>query len=205
MQKPAHINTLFKDFNGDSVKIKLKTAPFISGSVDDIVNWMISNPIGNIDMEDLTTGITLFFLACRYNPNDEVITWLIETGETKLDFINSKKENIIEYLAKTEFNSPRISSRIILLLKYILFDVNYKNYFGDTFLDIFCYSGYVDVIDHVVKKEIKFSPDKISELIVKVNQIITGECDDYWTTDDVNEQYFFKSLENVIKYLETLR
>ena len=127
MEIPSHIKVLFKDSNGDSVRIKLDTKPFISGSVDSVVNWMVTNPIGNVDMPDIKTGITLFFLACRYNPNDELITWLIETDETKLSFANSKGDTVLEYLVKLDFNCSAISSRIKLLMKYYPFDLDKKN------------------------------------------------------------------------------
>ena len=94
---PTHIYTIFSDTNGDTLKVKLETKPFISGSIDSVIDWMVSNPIGNVDMEDIKSQETLFFLACKHNPNNELIKWLVESGETQLDFVNSQNENVFEY------------------------------------------------------------------------------------------------------------
>lgn len=201
-QIPKIINTIFTDFNCDSVKLKLNTEPFINGSINDVTNWMVKNPLGNVDMKDVKTGITLFFLTCRYNKNDDLIIWLIENKETNLNFTNSNGENILEYLSKCEFNSPLISSRIILILKYHSFDTTIKNQFGDTIFDILCYSGYTDVIKYLFDNGLKIDPENIKNKINKLNEIIKGECDDYWTSDEINNDFLSSTLENVIKYLE---
>ena len=203
MEIPKYINALFSDSNGDTIKVKLSTQPFVSGSIDTVVNWMVSNPIGNVDMPDIKSGLTLFFLACRYNPNDDLIIWLIETGETNLGFVNSNGDSVLEYLAKSVFNSPQISSRIKLLLKYHSFEFDRKNKFGDTLFEIFCYSGYLDVIQQICSNG--YCPDKenIDYLIKKINSIITEECDDYWSLDEVDEEFLLNSLDKVNVFLES--
>ncbi len=201
---PTYINTFFRDANADSVKIKLETKPFVSGSIDSVVNWMVSNPIGNVDMEDNKSHETLFFLACRYNSSDELITWLVETGETNLNFVNSQGENVLEYLGKSAFNSPQISSRIKLLLSlgWDKFDLNKPNNFSDSIFDIFCYSGYLDVINYCFSKGFEPSQEKLTQLIQKINNIITEDCDDYWSTDEVDEEFLFQTLGQVLNLLE---
>jgi hypothetical protein len=204
MAIPTYINTIFKDANADSVTIRLETKPFISGTIDSVINWMVSHQIGNVDMQDTKSHETFFFLACKYNPNDELITWLVETGETKLDFVNSQGENVLEYLAKSAFRSPHISSRIKLLLNlgWDKFDLNKPNKFDDSIFDIFCYSGYSDVINYCFSKGFEPSQEKIARLIQKINFIITGECDDYWSTDEVNEEFLFETLDQVLILLQ---
>jgi hypothetical protein len=201
---PTYINAIFKDENFDCAKVKLETKPFVSGSIDSVINWMVSNPIGNVDMEDIKSHETFFFLACKHNPSDELITWLVETGETNLNFVNSQGENILEYLGKSAFNSPQISSRIKLLLNlgWEKFDLNKPNKFSDSVFDIFCYSGYTDVINYCFLKGFEPSQERIARLIQKINNIITGECDDYWSTDEVNEEFLFQTLEQVLNLLE---
>lgn len=110
------INALFVDSNGDSIKVKIKTDPFINGSISDIINWMVANPLATIDMEDIKTGITPFFLACEHNKNDDLIEWFIDTNETDLNFINAHGLNIIDYLRKSKVKTPLIANRI----KYII-------------------------------------------------------------------------------------
>ena len=202
---PTYIHTFFSDSNGDSVKLKLETKPFISGSIDSVVNWMVSNPIGNVDMSDIKSHQTLFFLACKHNPDDELIKWLVQTGETNLNFVNSQGENVIEYLAKSAFNSPQISSRIILLLKlgWDKFDMNKPNKYSDSLFDIFCYSGYLDVINYVLSNGYEPSQEKLSRLIKQINEIITGECDDYWSSDEVDENILLETLKKVLNLLES--
>jgi hypothetical protein len=201
---PTYINTFFRDANGDSIKIKLETKPFVSGSVDSVINWMVSNQIGNVDMEDIKSYETFFFLACKHNPSDELITWLVETGETKLDFVNSQGENVLEYLGKSAFNSPQISSRIKLLLNlgWDKFDLNKQNKFSDSIFDIFCYSGYLDVINYCFSKGFEPSQERIARLIQKINNIINEDCDDYWSTDEVNEEFLFQTLGQVLNLLQ---
>ena len=204
MEIPNQIDVLFKDLNGNSSQIKLDTKPFIFGSVDSVVNWMVANPIGNVDMPDITqwAGVTLFFLACRYNPNNELIIWLIESGETKLQFTNSEGDTVLEYLAKSEFNSPEISARIKLLMSYHLFDLDRQNKFNDSLFDILCYSGYVDIVQGILSNGYELGQEKQIELLEKINDIITGECDDYWSTYEVDEDHFSRSLESIKKLLE---
>lgn len=204
MEIPTHIHTIFSDSNGDSIKVKLETKPFISGSIDSVINWMVSNPIGNVDMTDIKSHDTLFFLACKYNPNDQLITWLVETGETKLNFVNSQGDNVIEYLAKSAFNSPEISSRIKLLLKlgFEQFDLSKPNKHSDSLFDIFGYSGYIDVIEYVFSMGYEPSQEKLTRLIIQINEIITGECDDYWSSDEVDENFLLETLYRVLNLLE---
>ena len=95
MEIPLKITVLFSDANADTIKIKLDTSPFISGSINSVVNWMVSNPFGNVDMQDIKSGATLFFLACRYNQNNDLIKWLI-----KIEYfchIHSHKTNYFFY------------------------------------------------------------------------------------------------------------
>ena len=106
------INALFVDSNGDSIKIKIKTDPFINGSISDIINWMVANPLATIDMEDIKSGITPFFLACEHNKNDDLIKWFIDTNETDLNFKNAHGLNIIDYLLKSKVKMPFIANRI---------------------------------------------------------------------------------------------
>jgi hypothetical protein len=202
MNIPSQINVLFKDTNGNSTEIKLDTKPFISGSVESVINWMVSNPIGNVDMEDITSNVTLFFLACRYNHCDNLITWLIESEETQLNFTNSEGENVLDYLAKSEFNSPEISSRIKLLMKYYSFDLEKKNKYGDSLFDILCYSGYTDVIQYILSNGYEPCKEKQIKLLKKINEIITEECDDYWSTYEINEEHFSCSLETILNILK---
>ena len=199
---PSNINALFSDSNGDSVKVKINTKPFITGSIDDIVNWMVANQIATVDMEDTKTGVTPFFLACRHNPNDDLFKWLIQTQETNLSFKNKKNLNVIEYLIRSEFNSPTLSHRIKYILNNKKFDYMAKNNLGDTLFDQFCYSGYLDIVSILVTHgAIYLSPDKIEIIIKKINKIIAGECTDYYPIENVNEQHFIKSLENIVQYL----
>jgi len=204
MEIPNQIDVLFKDLNGNSSQIKLDTKPFIFGSVDSVVNWMVANPIGNVDMPDITqwAGVTLFFLACRYNPNNELIIWLIESGETKLQFTNSEGDTVLEYLAKSEFNSPEISTRIKLLMSYHLFDLDRQNKYNDSLFDILCYSGYVDIVHGILSNGYELGQEKQIELLEKINDIITGECDDYWSTYEVDQDHFFTSLESIKQLLK---
>lgn len=202
MEIPSYINILFTDVNGDCIRVKLDTKPFISGSINSVINWMVSNPIGNVDIPDIKSGITLFFLACRYNPNDELITWLIESNETQLDFINPEGDNVIEYLVKSDFNSPEISSRIKLLMKYHSFDLDKKNKHGDSLFDILCYSGYVDIVQYILSNGYELGQEKQTKLLTLINEIITGECDDYWSSYEINEEHFIKSLKSLLNLLE---
>jgi ankyrin repeat protein len=202
MEIPNQIDVIIKDVNQDCIQLKLDTEPFISGSIKSVVNWMVLNPLGNVDISDIQSGITLFFLACRYNPNNELIIWLIESGETKLNFTNSEGDTVLEYLAKSEFNSPEISSRIKLLMNYHLFDLDRQNKYNDSLFDILCYSGYVDIVQCILSNGYEPGQEKQTKLIEKLNDIITGECDDYWSTYEVNEDHFSRSLEGIINLLE---
>ncbi len=205
MEIPQFIHTTFTDANADSVRLKLPTLPFVSGSIDSVVNWMVANPLGNVDMEDKKTGATLFFLACKHNPSDKLIVWLIETGETKLDFVNSQGENVVEYLGKSAFNSPQIFSRIKLLLKYHSFDLDRKNKFQDSLFDIFAYSGYAGLIELVCAGGYVPNIDRVNRLIKQINDIITGQCDDYWSSDEVDSNFLLESLDKVIVVLQQIR
>lgn len=199
---PSYINAIFTDSNADSVKVKLVTKPFISGTIDDVINWMVLNQIATVDMEDIKTGITPFFLACQHNPNDDLFKWLIQTHETDLKFKNKKNINVIEYLLRSEFNSPVISNRIKYILHNQKFDYTEKNNLGDTLFDLLCYSGYLDIVNMLVTNgSLYLSPDKIKVIITRINSMITGEYIDYWSIPNVNEQYFYKSLDNIVQYL----
>ena len=202
MEIPNQIDVLLKDVNNDCIKLKLDTEPFISGSIKQVVNWMVLNPLGNVDMPDIQSGITLFFLACRYNPNNELIIWLIESCETKLSFTNSDGDTVLEYLAKSEFNSPKISARIKLLMSYHLFDLDRQNKYNDSLFDILCYSGYIDIVKYILSNGYEPGQEKQTKLINQVNEIITGECDDYWSTYEIDEDHFYRSLEGIMKLLE---
>ena len=201
---PTHITALFTDSNEDSIKVKLETKPFISGFINSVINWMVSNPIGNVDMEDIKSHETFFFLACKYNPNNELIIWLVETGETQLYFVNSKDENVFEYLAKSAFNSPQISSRLILLIKLGFNKNNFdkNNKFGDSLFDILCYSGYIDVIKYIFSLGYKPSQEKMNQITKKINKIITGECDEYWSSDEIDEELLIGSLEKILNLFQ---
>jgi hypothetical protein len=203
MEIPPRIIVLFSDANGDSKKIKLDTKPFISGTIDSVINWMVLNPFGNIDMEDIKSGVTLFFLACRYNRNNDLIKWLIKTKETNLDFINSNSENVVEYLATSAFNSPKISSRIKLLLKLHPFNLDKKNKYGDTIFNILCYYGYIDIINYVLFNGYKLDNEKIIFLIERINQIITSKCNNYKYTNNFNNDYLHDSLQNILELLKS--
>jgi hypothetical protein len=109
MSIPTHINTIFTDSNNDNINVKISTKPFINGSIDDIIDWMVRYQFANIDMEDTKTGETPFFLACRYNTNDNLIKWLIQTDETTLTFENKYKMNVINYLKKHNCDCNRIN------------------------------------------------------------------------------------------------
>jgi len=204
MEIPKQIDVLIKDVNQDYIQIKLDTEPFISGSIKQVVNWMVLNPLGNVDMPDIQSGITLFFLACRYNSNNELIIWLIESCETKLQFTNSDGDTVLEYLAKSEFNSPKISARIKLLMSYHLFDFDRQNKYNDSLFDILCYSGYVDIVHGILSNGYQPGQEKQTKLLEKLNGIITGECDDYWSTYEINEEHFLNSLEGIRNYLQGL-
>lgn len=202
---PLNINALFSDSNGDSIRVKIDTKPFIYGDIDDIINWMVLNQIATVDMEDIKTGITPFFLACQYNPNDDLIKWLIQTHETNLSFKNNKKLNVIEYLIRSKFNSQIISNRIKYILDFQKFDYNEKNDLDDTLFEQLCYSGYLDIVNILVTNgSIYLSPDKIEMIIRQISKIITGECTDYWPTSSVDEHHFNKSLDNIIQYLTSI-
>jgi hypothetical protein len=109
MTIPENINTIFTDSNNDKIKIKLKTKPFINGTIDDIIDWLVLYPIANADMEDIKTGETPFFLACRYNLNDDLIKWFIQLDETNLNFKNKYNMSVIDYLIKHNVDSNRIN------------------------------------------------------------------------------------------------
>ncbi len=52
MEIPNQIDVIIKDVNQDCIQLKLDTEPFVSGSIKSVVNWMILNPLGNVDMPD---------------------------------------------------------------------------------------------------------------------------------------------------------
>jgi len=117
MTIPEYINTIFTDLNNDNIRIKLKTKPFINGTIDDIIDWLVLYPIANADMEDIKTGETPFFLACRYNLNDDLIKWFIQLDETNLNLKNKHNMSVIDYLSNHKSNSDKVDilNRIKLL------------------------------------------------------------------------------------------
>jgi len=119
MTIPEYINTIFTDLNNDNdnIRIKLKTKPFINGSIDDIIDWMVLYPHANADMEDIKTGETPFFLACRYNSNNDLIKWFIQLDETNLNFKNKHNMSVIDYLSNHKSDSDKVDipNRIKLL------------------------------------------------------------------------------------------
>jgi hypothetical protein len=120
MTIPEYINTIFTDLNNDNIRIKLKTKPFINGSIDDIINWMVLYPHANADMEDIKTGETPFFLACRYNSNNDLIKWFIQLDETNLNFKNKHNMSVIDYLSNHKSDSDKVDipNRIKLLSEF---------------------------------------------------------------------------------------
>ena len=44
--------------------------------------------------------------------------------------------------------------------------------------------------------------EKQIKLLKKINEIITEECDDYWSTYEINEEHFSCSLETILNILK---
>ncbi len=154
MNTLKQINTHFYDTNGDDVVVKIATKPFINGGIDDVVNWMVQYQYANVNMEDSDTGDTFFFLACLNNPNDDLIKWLIETGEVDLNYENYHGENVIDYLCVNSFNSEFIENRIKILLDYHTFDFNKVNYKGESKFEHICITGNYNIVKHLVEKKL---------------------------------------------------
>jgi hypothetical protein len=203
MEIPKKLTVLFSDNNGYSMRVKLETCAFISGTQNSVIKWMVLYPYGNVDMEDIKSYVTLFFLACRYNPNTELIRWLIITRETDLNFVNSNNENVVEYLAKSSFNSQKISSRIKLLLKYHKYNLDKITKKGETLFNLLCYSGYSNIIEYVLLNGYKLEKESIIYLIKKIEEMQCGKNTDYWSIEKVNEYYFYDSLEGVLELLKS--
>jgi hypothetical protein len=87
-------------------------------------------------------------------------------------------------------------------MNYHLFDLDRQNKYNDSLFDILCYSGYVDIVQCILSNGYEPCQEKQTKLIEKLNDIITGECDDYWSTYEVNEDHFSRSLEGIINLLE---
>ena len=82
-------------------------------------------------------------------------------------------------------------------------DLNKPNRYSDSLFDIFCYSGYLDVIEYVGSLGYEPSQEKLTWLIKQINNIITGECDDYWSGDEVDEDFLLETLDKVLNLLES--
>ncbi len=205
-----HINTYFTDVNNDSIKVKLDTKPFIDGNVDDIVNWMVKHQFGNVNMEDNKTGETPFFIACLHNKSDDMVEWLITSKEANLLYQNRYGECVIKYMLRSKFNSKTVTNRIKLLLKYYPYDFIHKEqvededelFIEESLLELAAYGGYVDVIKYLNKTGLQIDAITKNNIINKINNIINGKCNEYWTTDDVNPDIFYNTLDSVVQYLQ---
>ena len=77
-----------------------------------------------------------------------------------------------------------------------------KNKHKDSLFDILCYSGYVDIVQYILSNGYELGQEKQTKLLKQINEIITGECDDYWSSYEINEDYFSRSLEGILNLLE---
>ena len=71
--------------------------------------------------------------------------------------------------------------------------------------DTLCYSGYVNIVQYILSNGYEPGHEKITKLIKQVNEIITGECDDYcsnYEVNEVNEEHLIWSLEGILNLLK---
>ena len=204
MSCPKNIKTYFTDQNNDSILLNINTDAFAFGTINDIINFMVKNPLANTTTENHKTGDTLFFYASEYNPNDDVIQWLINSDEYDINYRNSCGENVIEYLIKSKFNSDKIYSRIKFILDMGLFDINQKNNSNESLLEIASYCGYLQLVKFLIGNGFIYDKEMIQIIIKKLDSICVGECDDYFSLNDKNKEKYLNTLNPIIDYLKTL-
>jgi len=217
MKTLTQINTRFCDTNGDSIAVKLATKPFVTGNIDDVVNWMVKYQYANVNMEDYNTGDTFFFLACLNNPNDDLIKWLIETNEVDPNYENYLGQNVIDFLCANYANSTTstnvttgthnefIENRIKLLLSLYNFDFNKVNYSGQTKFEQICLTGNSNIVRHLVESNlVNIDINMYSTIRKKLSTIIRDlTTQDQSTADHSNLITTSTNLHLIINYLDS--
>ena len=85
-----------------------------------------------------------------------------------------------------------------------LFDINQRNSLNESILEFASYYGNIKLVKYLIENGFKYDKDMIENIIVKLDSICKGECEDYFPLNDKNTEKYLNILNPIIDYLKSI-